>query len=1233
MRINQKFITISVIIGIMLVIIISILSTNKERIYNSILFQEAKISNNNLERNYNMSYKENLKKMELLPISKSNTPVNNVNLMSSEQDDFINLETTKSYLTEGSINKVRINIIANFVDGVKVTRLKCDVGDQDFDYMDKNGTTLNFSISGNSISSSFDIDSTGKYTIFIEYQKDDTIYRKIKVLTINSLVDPESEYPKISISRDSENGRKITINATNGTSKITELKIIKLNSKDEEVDFSTQGTLIPIQSSNNVNITYTVSEDGFYRIYAKAESGAYSTLTTVLVKDSAIITNIVKDSENGRKITITSVSSIDDIDTMKIAKASDVTSDDYFETNGTSISITPGRTVTATYIVPEDGTYIIYVKDKSGCSLRSQVVLYQDKYPISITVQQDDSNDKLLHITANCSTEMIKEMKIASGRYQTDYFENNGTNLNITQGNNVKVDYTVDSSGNYTIYAATDNMKYAYTIGISISETVNVESVSLNKNETTMTIGNTDKLTATVNPSNATNKNVTWESDEPSIADVDEYGNVTAKGIGETTIRVRTVDGNKTAECRVTVEGIAVTGVSLNETEKTMTIGDTDKLIATINPNNATNKAVRWESDKPEIVRVDSEGNIEAVGIGEATITVKTVEGNKTAECRVTVEGIAVTGVSLNKNETTMTIGDTDKLIATINPSNATNKNVTWESDEPSIADIDNTGKITAKGIGTTTIRVRTVEGNKTAECRVTVEGIAVTGVSLNKNETTMTIGDTDKLIATINPSNATNKNVTWESDEPSIADIDNTGKITAKGIGTTTIRVRTVEGNKTAECRVTVEGIAVTGVSLNKNETTMTIGDTDKLIATINPSNATNKNVTWESDEPSIADIDNTGKITAKGIGTTTIRVRTVEGNKTAECRVTVEGIAVTGVSLNETEKTMPIGDTDKLIATINPNNATNKNVTWESDKPEIVRVDNEGNIEAVGIGEAVITVKTVDGNKTAECRVTVEGIAVTGVSLNKNETTMPIGNTEQLIATINPSNATNKNVTWESTNTNVATVDGTGKITAVGVGEATIRVTTIDGEYIAECRITVNGGEDPEKPYEITVDKQLGANNTEVSIKITITGDSSKINIIKIGKGSLNVDYFKNNGGQILNIDNNIAEIKVTENSIYTIYIEDIDGNTTLKEINVTGIQQENPDDNNSNNNNQNNNQGNGNNSDQNTNNNSNNGYYVDKLPYTGKENNIQYYILGGVCIVILAGGIILIRKYVIK
>ena len=359
----------------------------------------------------------------------------------------------------------------------------------------------------------------------------------------------------------------------------------------------------------------------------------------------------------------------------------------------------------------------------------------------------------------------------------------------------------------------------------------------------------------------------------------------------------------------------------------------------------------------------------------------------------------------------------------------------------------------------------------------------------------------------------------------------------------------------------------------------------------------------------------------------------------------MTVKGIAVTGVSLNKNETTMTIGNTEKLTATINPSNATNKNVVWESDKPDIVRVDNEGNITAVGVGEAVITVKTVDGNKTAQCRVTVKGIAVTGVSLNKNETTMTIGNTEKLTATINPSNATNKAVTWESTNTNVATVDSTGKITAVGVGEATIRVTTIDGEYISECRITVNGGEEPEKPYEIIVDSQLQSNNTEATIKITIAGDSSKINIIKIGKGSLNIDYFKNNGGQILDINNNIAQIKVTENSIYTIYIEDIYGNVNLKEINITGIQQppENPDDNNGDNNNngnnnnensdsnQNNNQGNGNNSNinQNTNNNE---YYVDKLPYTGKTNNTEYFIITIVYIAILTAGTILIRKYVI-
>lgn len=593
MKINKKCIIISITIVIISIIVIALsINNDKEKISNGILVQEAKMSNENLEKNYNRSYKENFMKLQSLPIITSNTSVNNkVDLTASEQDNLLTIEATRSYLTEGGINKVRINIKANYVDGVKVTRLKCDVGEQDFDYMDQNGTTLSFSTSGNSVSSSFDIASTGKYTIFIEYQKDDEVRRKITVLTINTLVDPSSEHPKISISRDSENGRIVTINATNSSSKITEIKIQKINSKDENVDFSIQGTTIPITPSNNVTATYTVSEDGMYRIYAKAESGAYSTLTTVLVQKSAITTNIVKDADNGRKITITSTSIIDDIDTMKIAKASDVTGSDYFETNGTNINITPGRTVTATYVVPEDGTYIIYVKDKFGCSLRSQVILYEDEYPISISAQQDDDNDKLLHISASCSTEIIKEMKIASGRYQTDYFETGGTNLNITQGNNVKVDYTINSSGYYTIYAATDNMKYTYTIGINISETVNVESVSLNKSETTITIGNTEKLTATINPSNATNKAVTWESDEPSIADVDNTGKITAVGVGEATIRVTTIDGEYISECRITVNGgeepekpyeiIVDSQLQSNNTEATIKItiaGDSSKI-------------------------------------------------------------------------------------------------------------------------------------------------------------------------------------------------------------------------------------------------------------------------------------------------------------------------------------------------------------------------------------------------------------------------------------------------------------------------------------------------------------------------------------------------------------------------------------------------------------------------------------------------------------------------------
>ncbi len=169
------------------------------------------------------------------------------------------------------------------------------------------------------------------------------------------------------------------------------------------------------------------------------------------------------------------------------------------------------------------------------------------------------------------------------------------------------------------------------------------------------------------------------------------------------------------------------------------------------------------------------------------------------------------------------------------------------------------------------------------------------------------------------------------------------------------------------------MDAIPVTNISLDKTSVALEIGDTQTLTATITPSNATDKTVTWTSSNPSVASVSN-GVITAKAVGTATITVKTTDGSKTATCTVTVKTptVSVAGISLNKSAATLEIDETVTLLETLTPSNATNKNVTWTSSDNSVATVSN-GTVTAVGEGTAIITVRTVDGNKTATCTVTV--------------------------------------------------------------------------------------------------------------------------------------------------------------------------------------------------------------------------------------------------------------------
>lgn len=300
-----------------------------------------------------------------------------------------------------------------------------------------------------------------------------------------------------------------------------------------------------------------------------------------------------------------------------------------------------------------------------------------------------------------------------------------------------------------------------------------------------------------------------------------------------------------------------------------------------------------------------------------------------------------------------------------------------------------------------------------------------------------------------------------------------------------------------------------VTGVELDKTKLTLNVGEEAKLVATVSPVNAKDKSLTWKSSDTKVVTVDENGNVKAVGKGTATITVTTNEGNFKAKVSVTVEEketetqkeeVKVTGVTLNKTKLSLEVNESSKLTATVKPSNATNKDVTWKSSNTNVATVDKNGNVKAVSAGTTTITVTTKDGKFTAKATVTVtkkeepkeETVKVTGVELDKTNLTLTEGQDSKLTATVKPSNATDKNVTWTSSNTAVVTVDKNGNVKAVSAGTATITVTTKDGNFKASATVTVN-----EKPASYTVTfteikQELTELVLEYSMKVTKNGSS---------------------------------------------------------------------------------------------------------------------------------------------
>ena len=589
---------------------------------------------------------------------------------------------------------------------------------------------------------------------------------------------------------------------------------------------------------------------------------------------------------------------------------------------------------------------------------------------------------------------------------------------------------TAVKEGTATITASAGGKSSTCTVKVS-AKVVTVTSITLDKTSLSMQVGETETITATVNPDNASDKSVVWGSSDVSIATVSD-GKVTAKKSGTAIITAKS--GSCIAECTITVS-VDVESITLDKTSLELAVGETEQLTATVKPDDATDKNVTWTSSDESVAKVDN-GKVTAVKAGKATITAKC--GGKTAECAVTVT-VPTGSVTLDKTTLSLAVGETATLTATVKPDYATDKNVSWISSDESIAKVDN-GKVTAVKAGKATITAKC--GGKTAECAVTVT-VPTGSVTLDKTTLSLAVGETAQLTATVKPDDATDKNVSWTSSDESVVKVDN-GKVSALKFGKATITAKC--GGKAAECAVTVT-VPTGSVTLDKTTLSLAVGESVQLTATVKPDDATDKNVAWTSSDASVAKVDK-GKVTAVKSGKATITARC--GGKTAECAVTVT-VPTGSVTLDKTSLSLAVGETVQLTATVKPDDATDKNVAWASSDESVAKVDN-GKVTAVKAGNATVTAQC--GGKTAKCIVTVI-VPVTSVTLDKSSLILAVGETSVLTATVKPDNATDKTISWSSSDPSVVKVDN-GKLTALKVGTAVVSV--IAANFSASCSVTVN-------------------------------------------------------------------------------------------------------------------------------------------------------------------------------
>lgn len=449
-----------------------------------------------------------------------------------------------------------------------------------------------------------------------------------------------------------------------------------------------------------------------------------------------------------------------------------------------------------------------------------------------------------------------------------------------------------------------------YEIQVYDQTNVPVESINLNYTSKKLNLDkeedNKVELEYNLSPSNTSQTDIVWSSSNEAVAEV-KNGVVAGKSVGRADITIASKDNpNVKKTCVVYVsKELDKSKVTAVRNDKNINVNWTKVAHASSYVLSRYNKITGIVNDIYE--GTDTAFEDKDLTSGKYVYTVKAILDENEADANLYSNSVSeeseaviipepVTGIEVANDYQHMGlfVGGSGKIRYSVLPGNATNTNVTFKSLNEKVATVDANGVVTGVSEGNADIVITTEEGGFEAKCTVRVDGIDARGIERVGDKTvTMGLNQTRQLQVKITPSDTTNKNVQWTSSNNSVATVDSNGVVTSKNSGSTIITATTHNGLKT-EFFIEVE-TSVTNITLNSNEINLNPGGTFKLDATVNPSNASNKNIKWISANESIATVDQSGNVTADVAGTTYISAVSADGKVIATCTVNVSKPVVT--------------------------------------------------------------------------------------------------------------------------------------------------------------------------------------------------------------------------------------------------------------------------------------------------------------------------------------------------